>query len=162
MTQTHDLTLGPRVLHVSPSFELQGSLASRVADISSFVDRLTKFLKPLVDEFRKGDGSDVEIEIAVREAIANAVIHGNHENPRKRVYVTCRCSTEGEVLITVRDEGQGFDSRAVPDPTAETNLLLTRGRGLFLMQALMDEVGFRENGSVVRMRKLLRRPNCSS
>ena len=90
------------------------------------------------------------------------MIHGNHENPRKRVYVTCRYSTEGEVLITVRDEGQGFDSRAVPDPTAETNLLLTRGRGLFPMQALMDEVGLQEHGTVVRMRKLLRRPNCSS
>jgi serine/threonine-protein kinase RsbW len=126
------------------------------------VDRLTKFLKPLVDEFRKGDGSDVEIEIAVREAIANAVIHGNRENPRKRVYVTCRCSTEGEVLITVRDEGHGFDRRAVPDPTDGTNLLLTHGRGLLLMQTLMDEVGFQENGTVVRMRKLLRRPNCSS
>lgn len=161
MTQTHDLALRPRVPQLSPYAELQGSLASRVADISSFVDRLTKFLNPLVEEFGKEDGSDVEIEIAVRDAIANAVIHGNHENPQKRVYVTCRCSTEGEVLITVRDEGEGFDSRAVPDPTDETNLLLTHGRGLLLMQTLMDEVGFQGNGTVVRMRKLLRRRNCS-
>jgi serine/threonine-protein kinase RsbW len=93
MTQTHDLALRPRVPQLSPYVELQGSLASRVADISSFVDRLTRFLKPLVEEFGKEDGSDVEIEIAVREAIANAVIHGNHDNPQKRVYVTCRCST---------------------------------------------------------------------
>jgi len=161
MTHTHALAR-LRVPHLSPSVELQGSLASRVEDISPFVDGFTKFLKPLVDEFRKGDGSDVEIEIAVREAIANAVIHGNHEDPWKRVYVTCRCSTEGEVLITVRDEGKGFDNRAVLDPTDETNLLRTHGRGLLLMQSLMDEVGFQENGTVVRMRKFLRRPNSSS
>ena len=70
-------------------------------------------------------------------------------------------AARGEVLITVRDEGEGFDSRAVPDPTDETNLLLTHGRGLLLMQTLMDEVGFQGNGTVVRMRKLLRRRNCS-
>ncbi len=61
MTQTHDLALRPRVPQLSPYVELQGSLASRVADISSFVDRLTRFLKPLVGEFPKGDGSDAQL-----------------------------------------------------------------------------------------------------
>jgi serine/threonine-protein kinase RsbW len=59
-------------------------------------------------------------------------------------------------LITVRDEGQGFDSRAVPDPTEAQRLLLPHGRGLHLMRALMDEVSFEENGTVVRMRKQMR------
>jgi serine/threonine-protein kinase RsbW len=60
---------------------------------------------------------------------------------------------DGEVLISVRDEGEGFDSRAVPDPTEDHRLLLTHGRGLHLIRALMDEVSFEENGTVVRMRK---------
>jgi serine/threonine-protein kinase RsbW len=152
------LALRPRVSQFSPFVEIKQSLPSRVADISPFVDQLMQFLKPLIDKFHNEDGSDADIEMAVREAIANAVVHGNHENPQKRVHVNCRCSMDGEVLITVRDEGQGFDSRSVPDPTDPSNLMLTHGRGLLLMQALMDEVGFQENGTIVRMRKSLRRP----
>jgi anti-sigma regulatory factor (Ser/Thr protein kinase) len=60
---------------------------------------------------------------------------------------------DGEVSITVRDEGRGFDSNAVPDPTSRENLLFTHGRGIYLMKTLMDEVSFEEGGSVVRMRK---------
>jgi serine/threonine-protein kinase RsbW len=127
-----------------------------VANISPFVDQLMQFLKPLTDKFRSEDESEVDIEVAVREAIANAVVHGNHEIPQKRVHVDCRCNLEGEVSITVSDEGQGFDRRSLPDPTDPANLLLTHGRGLRLMQALMDEVCFEENGRIVRMRKLLR------
>jgi len=60
---------------------------------------------------------------------------------------------DGEVSITVRDEGKGFDSRTVLDPTRLENLLFTHGRGIYLMKTLMDEVSFEEGGSVVRMRK---------
>jgi serine/threonine-protein kinase RsbW len=60
---------------------------------------------------------------------------------------------DGEVSIEVRDEGRGFDSDAVLDPTARENLLFTHGRGIYLMKTLMDEVSFEEGGSVVRMRK---------
>jgi len=97
--------------------------------------------------------AEEEIEIAMSEALANAVIHGNRENQDKQVHVVCRCSKDGEVLISVRDEGEGFDSRAVPDPTEAQRLFLTHGRGLLIMKALMDEVSFEENGTVVRMRK---------
>jgi len=155
MTEANDLAVWTVVPQLSPIVELQHSLASRVADISPFVDQLMQFLKPFTDKLRNEDGSDVAIEIAAREAIANAVIHGNHENPLKRVDVKCRCSMEGDVVITVRDEGMGFDSRTLPDPTDQANLLLTHGRGVRLMQTLMDDVGFQENGTIVRMRKLL-------
>ena len=84
------------------------------------------------------------------------MVHGNHENQQKQVHVACRCNMDGEVLITVRDEGEGFDSRVVPDPTEAQRLLFTHGRGLHLMRALMDEVSFEENGTVVRMRKQLK------
>ena len=97
--------------------------------------------------------------MALHEALANAVIHGNGENSSKRVYVACRCYMDGEVSITVRDEGRGFDCNAIPDPTFRENLLLTYGRGIYLMRTLMDEVSFEEGGSVVMMRK---RSNASS
>ena len=59
----------------------------------------------------------------------------------------------GEVSITIRDQGLGFDSRMVPDPTAPENSLLPHGRGIYLMKAFMDEVCFEDGGKVVRMRK---------
>jgi serine/threonine-protein kinase RsbW len=104
-------------------------------------------------KFRTADGSEIDIEMALHEALANAVVHGNGENSYKRVYVACRCYMDGEVSITVRDEGQGFDCTAIPDPTFRANLLFTHGRGIYLMKTLMDEVSFEEGGSVVRMRK---------
>ena len=81
------------------------------------------------------------------------MIHGNSDSSRKSVYVTCRCYMDGEVAITVRDEGKGFDSSTVPDPTFLENLLFTHGRGIYLMKTLMDEVSFEEGGAVVMMRK---------
>jgi len=106
-----------------------------------------------------GEGeSHIDTEMALVEAIANGVIHGNLRNAQKRVYVTCRYSIDGEIMLTIRDEGQGFDTHALPDPTTQDNLLLTHGRGIRLMQALMDEVEFEERGTVVRLRKRLRNP----
>jgi serine/threonine-protein kinase RsbW len=129
--------------------ELRQSLPSKVAAISPFVDQLMRFILKV----RRADGSEGDIEMALHEALANAVIHGNGENSCKRVYVTCHCHLDGEVSITVRDEGRGFDSSALLDPTSSENMLFTHGRGIYLMKALMDEVCFEEGGVVVMMRK---------
>ena len=149
MAHTHSLALLPRTDHFGPFVELRQSLPSQVAAISPFVDQLMKF----VLYFRRADGSEVDIEMAVREALANAVIHGNGDDSCKSVYVTCRCYMDGEISITVRDQGRGFDCNAIPNPTFRENLLLTYGRGIYLMKTLMDEVSFEEGGAVVMMRK---------
>jgi serine/threonine-protein kinase RsbW len=149
MAHTQSLSFLPRNAHSVPFVELRQSLPSIVAVISPFADQLMRFIL----NFRRADESELDIEMAVHEALANAVIHGNGENSRKRVYVVCRCYMDGEVLITVRDEGRGFDSSAVLDPTIRENLLFTHGRGIYLMKTLMDEVCFEDSGSVVRMRK---------
>jgi serine/threonine-protein kinase RsbW len=139
----------PRHAHSVPFVALRQSLPSKVAAISSFVDQLMHFIL----NFRNADGSEIDIETALREALANAVIHGNGENSCKRVHVECRCYMDGEVSITVRDEGSGFNSEEVSNPTTPENLLLTHGRGIHLMKMLMDEVSFEGGGSVVRIRK---------
>jgi serine/threonine-protein kinase RsbW len=140
----------------APFVELHQSLASRAAAISPFVDQLMQFITLFMRKFTSAKDAEHEIEVALSEALANAVIHGNHENADKTVDVICRCSMDGEVLIIVRDEGDGFESSAVPDPTERESLFLTSGRGLHLMRALMDEVSFEENGTVVRLRKRVR------
>jgi serine/threonine-protein kinase RsbW len=125
------------------------TLPSEVAAISPSVDKLMLLIK----KCRCAPGNEIDVEIALREALENAVIHGNHQDPRKQVYVSCRCEAEEEVSIIVRDEGQGFDSNALPDPTAPAAIESTHGRGIYLMKALMDEVHFEDGGAVVHMRK---------
>ena len=149
MAHTQSLSLLPRNDHTVPFVELRQSFPSKVAAISPFVDQLIRFML----NFRMADGSEIDIEMALREALANAVIHGNGDDSRKSVYVICRCYMDGEVSITVRDEGRGFDRDTVPDPTSVENLLFRYGRGIYLMKTVMDEVSFEEGGSVVRMRK---------
>lgn len=148
MVHTQSLSL-PRNGHSVPFIELRQTVASQVAAISPLADQLMRFIL----RFRSADGSETDIELALREALANAVIHGNGESSSKRMYVTCRCYMDGEVSITVRDEGRGFDNSGVPDPTLRGQLLLTHGRGIYLMKVLMDEVSFEENGALVMMRK---------
>src|SRR5579864_1667941 len=149
MVHTQSLSFLPRNPHSVPFAELRQSLPSKVGAISSFADQLMRFIL----NFRTADGTEADIELALHEALANAVMHGNGENSCKRVYVTCRCYMDGEVAITVRDEGKGFDSSTVPDPTFLENVLFAHGRGIYLMKTLMDEVSFEEGGAVVMMRK---------
>jgi len=87
MIHTQSLSLLPRNAHSVPFVELRQSLPSKVAVISPFTDQLIRFIL----NFRKADGRETDIEMALREALANAVIHGNGENSCKRVYVRCRC-----------------------------------------------------------------------
>lgn len=149
MAQTRTI-IPPTATHSFEAFvELRICLASDVTAVSAFIDDVMRF----VARFRARDGGEVDIEIALREAILNAVLHGNREEPGARVFVAIRCSLDGEVLITMRDQGNGFDIRAVPDPIAPGNLMSTSGRGIYLMRACMDEVWFEEGGTVACMRK---------
>src|SRR6516164_3180921 len=109
---------------------VRNTLPSDVDIISPFVDQLMRF----ITRFRAADENNFEIELALREALVNAVVHGNHNDPRKRVYVNCRCTTDGQVSITVEDEGNGFGHDAVPNPTSPDNQLRTDGRGIHLIK----------------------------
>jgi serine/threonine-protein kinase RsbW len=134
--------------HSGPCIELERSLPSEVAAISPFVDQLMLLIRKsgCVPE------AEADVELALREALANAVIHGNHENPQKYVHIRCCCKRD-EVSVAVKDEGRGFDINTVADPTAPENMGSIHGRGILLMKAFMDEVRFEEGGVVVRMRK---------
>ena len=95
------------------------------------------------------------IEMAVRESVTNAMVHGNQEDESKSVEVVFNCH-DNELEIEVRDQGEGFDPANVPDPTNAENLLKTSGRGIFLMRTFMDEIEWRnrpEGGTAVRMTK---------
>lgn len=98
-----------------------------------------------------------EIGLAVRESLANAVVHGNCGDPGKKVVLEAYLSDTG-VVIAIQDEGKGFDPDSLPDPRNPENLLRQSGRGVFLMKNCMDEVimhRLASSGMEVRMIKHL-------
>ena len=140
----HSLPGDARVL-----FELETWMPSEIKAISPLVDRLTR----LIEESRCVCGEEACIELAVTEALNNAVLHGNRMDRQKLVQILCRCELGKGVSVVVKDQGQGFEPNAVPDPTAAENIDSDHGRGIWLMQRTMDEVSFEHGGSEVRMRK---------
>jgi serine/threonine-protein kinase RsbW len=94
-----------------------------------------------------------DVEIAVREALANAIIHGNEGRPDKRVLLRCYGDPDDGILLAIRDEGKGFDPSTVPDPRSAERLELPHGRGIFLMHELMDHAEHRKGGREVVLYK---------
>ena len=143
-------TSASQPIRTVPFGELHYTLPSDVNIISPFVDQLLRFISSPEEE----NESNFEVGLALREALVNAIVHGNQEDLHKHVYVTYRSTNDGEILITIQDEGQGFDVNAVADPTAQEHLLRTSGRGIYLMTTLMDEVRFEQKGTVVHLHRL--------
>ncbi len=98
------------------------------------------------------------ISMAVREAVINAIKHGNKEDRQKRVEIQYTFDREG-IGIRVADQGSGFDPSQVPNPLDPENLLKPTGRGIFYMKAFMDEVNIWSSpggGTIVYLRKKIR------
>jgi serine/threonine-protein kinase RsbW len=83
----------------------------------------------------------LNVGLAVREALINAIVHGNGEDPELEVDITFTARKQG-LEACVADQGGGFDPDATPDPTAGANVLKTTGRGLLLIRAFVDDVAF--------------------
>jgi serine/threonine-protein kinase RsbW len=92
------------------------------------------------------------IKLAVEEGVNNAIKHGNRFDACKTVELIYDISKD-RAVITITDQGAGFDPSAVPDPTADENLEKPTGRGVMLMRAYMDEVVYNCRGNQVRMVK---------
>ena len=98
-------------------------------------------------------GKEIEVEMALREALANAVIHGAKDNPEKKVECWVACDASRGVLIIVRDPGEGFNPDKIPSPLHGENVFSTHGRGIYMINQLMDEVHFDRGGTEIRMIK---------
>lgn len=118
---------------------------------------LAQRLMRLIEGSHCISGEESTVELALREALSNAIVHGNRLDARKFVHVRCRCKVGEGISLTVSDQGQGFDARAIPDPVAVENLEADHGRGIHLMRLAMDEVSFEQRGSEVHMTKRLAR-----
>jgi len=95
------------------------------------------------------------VDMAVREAVTNAVLHGNKQDDKKFVHVIAKTGPNF-LEISVEDEGEGFNPQDVPNPTESENIMKTSGRGIFFMRTFMNEVEWfirPEGGTTVKMSK---------
>jgi serine/threonine-protein kinase RsbW len=133
----------------SSFFQFEASIPSEIKAISPLVERLMR----VIEGSHCVPGEESAVELALDEALDNAVVHGNRMDRQKLVHILCRCEPGKGISVVVRDQGQGFDPCAVPDPTAAENIGADHGRGIWLMKSVMDEVSFERGGTEVRMRK---------
>ena len=118
------------------------------------------FVQVISDHVGKAAGLDEDqlhwVSVAVRESVVNAIKHGNKNDPNKRVTVEFSpVPAEGadELVIRIEDEGEGFVPEEVADPLAPENILKSSGRGIFLINGLMDDVRFADGGRELHMKK---------
>ena len=122
------------------------AVASTIKAISPVVDQLMQSLKTSCCTPEQ----EIAVETALREALANAIVHGNHEDLHKKVRVCCACDAKRGLLIVVKDQGEGFDPSKIPSPLTDRGILSEHGRGIYLINLLMDEVQFRMRGTEIR------------
>jgi serine/threonine-protein kinase RsbW len=128
--------------------KLQKKMEARVEAIPPFVDGVMK----IVQSMGCAAGKEREVEIALLEALANAVVHGAKNDPSKEIECCVACDEARGLLVIIRDPGQGFDPASIPSPVVGQNLFSSHGRGIFMINQLMDEVRYEKGGTEIHMK----------
>jgi serine/threonine-protein kinase RsbW len=133
--------------------KLDLKLAVTLSADRAAVDAVVRSVMNVVREMDCAPGREDDIELALAEALANAVVHGAKGDPSKVVECDVACDEKRGILIVVRDPGSGFDPAKIADPCIGENIYSSHGRGIYLINQLMDEVQFHKNGTEIRMLK---------
>ena len=139
-------------------FEIDNLVVKLEMSIPSVVDMIEGTVAKIMDLIAQSpcwDNTD-SIELVLQEALANAILHGNRADPRKLVNICVALQTNCSLLIIVKDAGSGFDPNQLPNPVAGQNLFSEHGRGIFLINRLMEDVSFSfDHGTAIHMRRTL-------
>lgn len=135
-----------RRAHNSFALKMDVTIPARVSAISPLVEAVMTAVRSYAR------AKELEIETALREALANAIRHGCSEDPTKYVQCSVVFEDSRSVLIVVSDPGPGFNPRLLADPTEGEHLYENHGRGIYLINHLMDEVRFKRGGAEIHMR----------
>ena len=119
------------------------SSTSELPKVEALIDKISELYKFTDDNYGN-------VLIAVTEAVNNAIIHGNNNEPAKKVYIDCIISSN-TLKFLIKDEGNGFDFSNLPDPTDPINIEKPNGRGVFLMTNLSDSISFNDSGNQVEI-----------
>jgi serine/threonine-protein kinase RsbW len=133
--------------------KLRLKLSVTLAGDRDAVDPVVRSVMNVVREMKCAPGREDDIELALTEALANAVVHGAKSDPSKTIECDVACDDQRGILIVVRDPGPGFDPSQIANPCHGENIYSNHGRGIYLINQLMDEVQFHKNGTEIHMLK---------
>lgn len=125
------------------------TVRAEVGSISAIVQAILS----ITSDMKCAAGKEFEVETALREALANAILHGCGSDPSKQVQCCVACDHDRGMIIVVRDPGKGFDPASIPSPVVGQNLYSERGRGIYLINQLMDRVWYERGGTEIHMLK---------
>jgi serine/threonine-protein kinase RsbW len=121
----------------------------------SVIDTVIDKIMGLIGQSHCWDDTE-NLNLVLREAVANAIVHGNHSDSQKSVRICVALQTDCRMLIVVKDAGSGFDPRELPNPVVGQSLFAQHGRGIFLINRLMEDVQFSfDRGTAIYMRRTL-------
>jgi len=122
--------------------------------LPSRIDSIT-LMENFIDELSLKYGFSDEIYANVltclSEAVINGIVHGNRQDPEKKVYINLEVIEDKRLIFTIADEGEGFDFNNLPDPTAPENLENLTGRGVFIIKKLADQCIFNAKGNELEL-----------
>ncbi|HMB84165.1 MAG TPA: ATP-binding protein [Terriglobales bacterium] len=142
----------PRSCNFDPE-KLDLKLSVTLSADRDAVDPVVRSVMNVVREMKCAPGHEDNIELALTEALANAVVHGAKNDPSKIIGCDVACDEQRGILIVVRDPGSGFDPSTIANPSRGENIHSDHGRGIYLINQLMDEVQFHKNGTEIHMLK---------
>jgi serine/threonine-protein kinase RsbW len=117
-----------------------------LASNKSEIGRIERKMEEINLKFNLDFERLINFQIALSEALVNAIVHGNKENSEKKVYVKIEYS-DTSLTVTIKDEGTGFDVNKLADPTMEENLQKEHGRGIFIIRSLVDKFECNSSGN---------------
>jgi serine/threonine-protein kinase RsbW len=120
---------------------------------SESIAAITGAITEILERLEIPEQKRFEIDLAVQEALANAVVHGCKGDASKTIVCRLNGDQNGRVVISVTDPGPGFRPEVVPDPKRAEGLYGDHGRGVYLIRQLMDEVQFERGGAEIKMWK---------
>ncbi len=129
-------------------------LKSTEAEVKKVSGEILKCL----EDHEFGEDMVFAVHLSLEEAFVNAIKHGNHGDPQKKILVECLITPE-KFDISITDEGFGFDPNGVPDPRCNGNLYKSCGRGVLLIQSYMDVVEYNSRGNCIHMIRYRNRKN---
>ncbi len=124
------------------------TLSLKLASDLNELERIERFVLDTAKLASCNSETKHNIMLVLTEAVTNAILHGNRQQPEKTVDVSADVSKD-RIVLTVQDQGDGFDPKKVPNPLDEKNILKSSGRGVWLMQEFSDKVRFLDGGRKV-------------
>ncbi|ADY53567.1 putative anti-sigma regulatory factor, serine/threonine protein kinase [Pseudopedobacter saltans DSM 12145] len=129
----------------------KGLYSLQLPSTSASIALVENFIDNLVPTLNLNDDVYANMMTCVNEAVSNAIVHGNKENPTKIVYINVENIDNRRIIFSIADEGEGFDFNNLPDPTSPENLEKLSGRGIFIMKKLADQCIFNTKGNEVEL-----------